>query len=349
MSLMVLKPGPLSLFQDAGRHGYQAYGAPVCGVMDQVAYRLANALVGNREPLPVLEMTLSGPQIMFREDACIAVCGAPFTISCDEQPLALNRPHLIRAGQVLVIGPPPPIKGRPRGQARASLAIAGGVQLSSTMESASTDLKSRMGGIQGRALNKGDSLTLNYNIDPAQVEELDGFLDDYRIYLPAGLGLGARSRIRVTRGTHWTVFDTRQQKQFLSTSYTITPNSDRMGYRLDGPALKPQAGLQILSEPTAFGTIQVPPDGHPIILMADRQTTGGYPKIANVASVDLPVLARCVPGETLHLSLISMDEAHRHFTQRETLTEEWLQTLDPLFNRMKTALKVSSRIGGLLG
>src|SRR5690606_10567909 len=129
MSLLVRKAGPLSLFQDAGRHGDQAYGAPVCGVMDQVAYRLANPLGGIRTPLPVLEMTLSGPQITFEQDACIAVCGAPFSVRCDKSPLAVNRPHLIRAGQVLDIGAAPMLNGRPQGHARASLAIAGGVQL----------------------------------------------------------------------------------------------------------------------------------------------------------------------------------------------------------------------------
>ncbi len=338
MSLLIRKPGPLSLFQDAGRHGYQAYGAPVCGVMDQVAYRLANALVGNRSTLPVLEMTLSGPQIEFTEHACIAVCGAPFVLTCDKVPLALNRPHLIRAGQVLEIGPPPPVAERPPGQARASLAIAGGVKLTATMDSASTDMRSRMGGIQGRALAKGDSLSLNRKINASRLEELDGYLDDFRIYLPAGLGLAPRSRIRVTRGTHWTVFDTQQQKRFLNTRYTISSQSDRMGYRLEGPALSPEPGLQILSEPTAFGTVQVPPDGQPIILMADRQTTGGYPKIANVAAVDLPVLARCLPGESLNFSLISMDEAHRQFIERERLTEEWLQTLEPLRAQIESAL-----------
>src|SRR5690606_29778452 len=147
MTLQVLRPGPLSLFQDAGRHGYQAYGAPVCGVMDQVAYRLANALVGNRKPLPVLEMTLSGPQIQFTQNACIAVCGAPFVVRCDQKPLAVNRPHLIRAGQILQIDAPPATTDRPSGHARASMAIAGGVQLTTSMESASTDLKSRMGGV----------------------------------------------------------------------------------------------------------------------------------------------------------------------------------------------------------
>lgn len=338
MSLLILKPGPLSLFQDAGRHGYQAYGAPVCGVMDQVAYRLANALVGNRECLPVLEMTLSGPQILFRQDACIAVCGAPFTLSCDRTPLALNRPHLIRAGQVLDIGPPPTTHGMQQGLARASLAIAGGVQVATAMESTSTDIKSRMGGIDGRALVKGDKLTLKRTLTAAAVPELDGFLDDFRIYLPAGLGLGSRTHIRVMRGAHWTLFNTQQQNHFLNAPYLITPHSDRMGYRLNGPTLQPEAGLQILSEPTAFGTIQVPPDGQPIVLMADRQTTGGYPKIANVASVDLPVLARCLPGETLRMSLIGMDEAHRLFLQREALFHELLQTLDSLMTRIEDSL-----------
>ncbi|AHG62666.1 5-oxoprolinase subunit C family protein [Advenella mimigardefordensis] len=337
MSLQVIKPGPLSLFQDAGRHGYQAYGAPVCGVMDQVAYRLANALVGNRTPLPVLEMTLSGPQIRFHKDACIAVCGAPFILRCDRQPLALNRPHLIRAGQVLEISAAPMPDGQPHGSARASLAIAGGVQLTTSMESASTDLKSRMGGIQGRALAKDDRLTLNRNINASAVNALAHFLDDFRIYLPAGLGLAARQHIRVIRGVHWTVFGTRQQDLFLNSPYTITAHSDRMGYRLDGPSLEPEAGLQILSEPTAFGTVQVPPDGQPIILMADRQTTGGYPKIANVASVDLPVLARCLPGERLAFALISLDHAHQLFREREALFAHLLQTLEPLTARIAAA------------
>ena len=337
MSLLVLKPGPLSLFQDAGRHGYQAYGAPVCGVMDQVAYRLANALVGNRTPLPVLEMTLSGPQIRFEQDACIAVCGAPFSLRCDRQPLALNRPHLIRAGQVLEISAAPMPDGQPHGYARASLAIAGGVQLTTSMESASTDLKSRMGGIQGRALAKDDRLTLKRKIRAAEIDALDRFLDDFRIYLPAGLGLATRQHIRVTRGAHWTVFGTRQQDLFLNSPYTITANSDRMGYRLDGPSLEPEAGLQILSEPTAFGTVQVPPDGQPIILMADRQTTGGYPKIANVASVDLPVLARCLPGERLAFTLISLDNAHQLFREREALFAQLLQALEPLTARIAAA------------
>lgn len=337
MNLQVLKPGPLSLFQDAGRHGYQAYGAPVCGVMDQVAYRLANALVGNREPLPVLEMTLSGPQIRFQQDACIAVCGAPLSLRCDQRPLAINRPHLIRAGQVLDIGAAPMPDGRPQGHARASLAIAGGVQLTTSMESASTDLKSRMGGIQGRALVKADTLVLNRKINATAVDALDHFLDDFRIYLPAGLGLAARQHIRITRGAHWTLFDTRQQDLFLDSPYTITANSDRMGYRLDGPSLEPEPGLQILSEPTAFGTIQVPPDGLPIILMADRQTTGGYPKIANVASVDLPVLARCLPGERLELTLISLDQAHQIFRQREALFAHLLHALEPLTTRIAAA------------
>src|SRR5690606_1487086 len=157
---------------------------------------------------------------------------------------------------------------------------------------------------------------------------------------PAGLGLAGRHHIRVTRGAHWTLFGTQDQEQFLSAAYRITANSDRMGYRLEGPSLEPEPGLQILSEPTAFGTIQVPPDGQPIILMADRQTTGGYPKIANVASVDLPVLARCLPGEHLELSLISLDDAHQLFRQREALFAQLQQTLTPLATRMAAAFSV---------
>ena len=333
MSLVVLKPGPLSLFQDDGRHGYQAYGAPVCGVMDAVAYRLANALVGNRRRLPVLEMTLSGPRLLFMQDACIAVCGSAFAVTRDTAPLALNRPHLIRAGQVLEIGPaaaPAAITGG----ARACLAIHGGIALPLAMESASTDIKSRMGGIEGRALSKGDRLTLNHRLDTRKTDALHAFLDDFRIHLPAGLGLGARERIRIMAGAHWSQFGPKQQARFLETAYTVSTSSDRMGYRLSGASLRPDTPMQILSEPTAFGSIQVPPDGQPIILMADRQTTGGYPKIANVASVDLPVLARCLPGQRLSFTRIEPEQAHALFLQREALFQELQLALSPLTDRL---------------
>lgn len=333
MSLVVLKPGPLSLFQDDGRHGYQAYGAPVCGVMDAVAYRLANALVGNRQRLPVLEMTLSGPRLLFMQDACIAVCGSAFAVTRDATPLALNRPHLIRAGQVLEIGPAA-MPAAVTGGARACLAMHGGIALPLAMESASTDTKSRMGGIQGRALAKGDRLTLNHKLDTRKTDALQVFLDDYRIHLPAGLGLGTRARISVMPGAHWSHFGHRQQARFLETTYTVSANSDRMGYRLSGASLQPDTPLQILSEPTAFGTIQVPPDGQPIILMADRQTTGGYPKIANVASVDLPILARCLPGQQLSFARIEPQQAHARFLQREALFQQLQLALAPLADRL---------------
>jgi len=312
MSVDVIKPGALSLFQDGGRYGYQKLGVPVCGPMDVNAHRLANLLVGNDERVAALEITLMGPTLRFSVTACIAVTGADLGARVDGKPIALNRPHIVAPGQVL--GFTGAVSG-----IRAYLAVHGGFSLKPVLDSCSTYLKGRLGGVDGRALKAGDSIGLNAALaaDPAFVKESRELLWGLRIYLPAQLGLVRRSALRVMKGPHWPLFTDRSIADFLGGRFRVSPQSDRMGYRIEGPKLAVKKPTQILSEATAFGAIQVPHGGDPIVIMADRQTMGGYPKIAYVSSVDLPSLSQCRPGDHIHFKLISLEEAQDLDKQRE--------------------------------
>jgi allophanate hydrolase subunit 2 len=179
-------------------------------------------------------------------------------------------------------------------------------------------------------LKAGDVLTLRRRLDSARLDELEQELWKIKIYLPAILGLIPRSDIRVMRGPHTALFTDTSINDFLTTAYRIGPQSERMGYRLEGARLSMKSSKQLLSEATSFGSIQVPPDGNPIVLMADRQTTGGYPKIAHVATVDLPVIAQCMPGETLRFTETTLAQAQQLDNQREEAFERLCQTLKPL-------------------
>ncbi|MFA5704036.1 MAG: biotin-dependent carboxyltransferase family protein [Advenella sp.] len=312
MSIQVISPGLLSTFQDEGRHRFQSLGVPVGGAMNPSNLRLANLLVGNPPSEPVLEMTLTGPGLLFEEDACIALSGAPIHAFADDTPIPVNRPFLIQAGQPLHFrqGQFPPMT-------RSYLAVHGGFELPAVMGSCSTDLKNRLGGHHGRALQKQDHIPIRKPLDSRHRQTLQDFFKQLEIYLPANLGLQKKNSIRVIKGHHWNHFTQESHERFFDTPFRITPQSERMGYRLQGPVLALQSPSQILSEPTAFGTIQVPPDGNPIILMADRQTTGGYPKIANVISADLPVLAQLLPGEHISFSLMELEKAQALILDRE--------------------------------
>ncbi|MBK1781913.1 biotin-dependent carboxyltransferase [Advenella sp. WQ 585] len=312
MSIQVINPGLLSTFQDEGRQRFQSIGVPVGGAMNPSSLRLANLLVGNSPSEAVLEITLTGPSLLFEEDACIALSGAPVHAFANNTPIPLNRPFLLHAGQTLHFrqGQFPPM-------ARACLAVHGGFKLSERMGSCSTDLKNRLGGYLGRALQKQDCIQINKPLAPQHRQTLQDFFKQLEIYLPANLGLQKKIGIRVIKGYHWDHFTRQAHERFLDTPFRITPQSERMGYRLQGAALALCTPLQILSEPTVFGSIQVPPDGNPIILMADRQTTGGYPKMANVISADLPVLAQLLPGEHLSFSLVELESAQALMLDRE--------------------------------
>lgn len=312
MSITVIKSGTLSTIQDSGRWGYQRLGVGVAGAMDMSAIRLANILVGNSCILPSIEMTLTGATLRFESNACIAVCGAFLSPYIDEEPIQNNRAYIITTGQTLSFKSSPNNSG-----ARAYLAIHGGLKTPMTLGSHSTDIKSQLGGLHGIPLQKGDHLALNGRFRSRHLLSLKQQLQSQRIYLRSGLGIQRKNHLRVLAGVHFSLFSSAMQHLFLDTEYKISAQSDRMGYRLQGEKLYLTTPQQIHSEPTAFGSIQVPPDGSPIVLMADRQSTGGYPKIANVISADLGQLAQLLPGQTVHFSLLQLDEAQQIWAERK--------------------------------
>ncbi|MBB5214714.1 biotin-dependent carboxyltransferase family protein [Parapusillimonas granuli] len=323
MTITVLKPGMLSSFQDLGRHGFQHLGVPVGGAMDGRAHRLANLLAGNDEDEATLEVTLTGPSLRFEAPGCIAICGAQLHPSINDAPIPNNRPIVVRAGDVLAFG------ARASGL-RAYIAWHGGVDLQPVLGSRSTYLRGGLGGHQGRALKKGDVFAMRADLSDRDLDDLSGRLWEIKIYLPATLGAQPRTAIRAVRGAHAALFTPAAVREFFSSDYRVSPHSERMGYRLEGPTLALAHTAQLLSEATSFGSIQVPPDGSPIVLMADRQTTGGYAKIAHAASVDLPIIAQSMPGDVLRFVEISLDQARRLDSQREEAFDDLQLALAPL-------------------
>jgi len=329
MSITVIKPGMLSTFQDLGRIGYQHQGIPVAGAMDPRAHRIASLLVGNDPARTAsLEITLTGPTLRFDSACCFALAGAQLGASLNDQPIPNHRPLVARPGDVLGFGAP--AQG-----VRAYLAVHGGFGIAPVMQSQSTYLRSGFGGLDGRALRKDDRIPLgsrlNVGADAADtLEMLAATLWAQRIYLPAAIVAPPRAALRVTPGRQWHLYTAQSQADFLDAAFTVSPQSDRMGYRLQGPALHMTAPAQMLSEAACFGTVQVPGDGAPIVLMADRQTTGGYPKIAQIAQVDLPHLAQTAPGEKLRFEMITLAEAQHLDAEREAAFSRLTDALAPV-------------------
>lgn len=327
MSITVIRPGLASTFQDLGRHGYQHLGVPVSGAMDPRAHQLANLIAGNEGDTATLEITLMGPTLRFDAPACIAVAGADLSPRVNQEPVPMSRPLILRSGDVLSFG------ARRHGM-RCYLAWHGGIDLPRVMGSQSTHVRSGVGGFQGRALRKGDVLTLKTPLRDDTLDSLGAELRQIPIYLPSTLAHNPRPRIRVVRGPHTRLFTERALHDFLNTEYRIANESDRMGYRLLGPELPLREAQQLLSEGASFGSIQVPADGLPIILMADRQSIGGYPKIAHVITVDLPQLAQCMPGESICFEEIGLAQAQHLDMLREEALAGLRRSLGELRSRI---------------
>jgi biotin-dependent carboxylase-like uncharacterized protein len=331
-TVTVLKSGMLSSFQDLGRTGYQFLGVPVTGAMDERAHRLASILVGNPATRATLEITLVGPALRFDAPACFALAGADLHASLNGEYVPPLRPMLARADDLLAF-PAHPEPGR---GVRAYLAVHGGYDIEPVMESESTYLRGGFGGFHGRALAKGDIIGLNQPLRDEEVglDDLDAATQSLRLYLPASLVHAPRAALRVMKGAHWNSFGAEAQQRFLEAEFRISPASDRMGYRLAGPDIKQHVAREMLSEAVCFGTVQVPSGGQPIVLMADRQTTGGYPKIAQVASVDLPLLAQLGPGQGVRFTLTELAEAQRLDQAREHAYDALSTELAPLRERL---------------
>ncbi|MEO6566506.1 MAG: biotin-dependent carboxyltransferase family protein [Casimicrobiaceae bacterium] len=329
MDIEVVKPGLLSTLQDSGRYGYQRFGVVAGGAMDEWSHRVANVMVGNAEDEATLEITVQGPSLDFNGTTLIAIHGADLSPRIGEQAVPQGRPVLVRAGSRLEFG-------RRQSGFRAYLAVAGGYDVPPVMNSRSTYLRGAFGGLNGRAMRKGDRLPIGAgDVDafPALArmlrESADAFAATPGALVPP-IAVGVPQTVRVIAGQQWEAFTGEAQAQFVDAEFRISPQSDRMGYRLDGPKLARRKAIEMISEAVSFGTVQVPPDGNPIVLMADRQTTGGYPKIAQVASVDLPLLAQMLPQQGLRFALISLAEAQSLYLARVQELGRLRQAIDQL-------------------
>ncbi|MGI4861751.1 MAG: biotin-dependent carboxyltransferase family protein [Janthinobacterium lividum] len=313
-AMHVAKPGLLSTVQDIGRYGYQRLGVPVNGVMDEWSHRIANTLVGNGPDAASLESTLVGPAVWFDRDVLIALTGADMQASIDYVPAPRQRALLVRRGAMLRFGSC--VKG-----ARGYLAVRGGFAVEPVLASRSTFVRGGFGGVEGRALQTGDRVALGSADIGYPI--LHAALQRGTAPFVAGPALDVAphpallSALRFTRGPQWPDFTRAAQRCFTRELYRIHARSDRMGYRLEGPALQLRAAREMISEPVDFGTVQIPPDGQPIVLMADRQGAGGYPKIAHVISTDLPALAQALPGARVGFDEVDHAAAERAYLDNE--------------------------------
>lgn len=292
ITLRVLRAGLFTTVQDLGRTGHRARGVPLSGAADPFALRLANLLVGNPEGAAGLEFTLVGPELKFERDTFVAITGAHGAA------LPGCRPIAIRRGATLRIGPL-------TGGCRGYLAVAGGIDVPAVLGSRSTYARAGLGGLAGRALRDGDELA----VPETQRSVSEHWRIDERI-LPA---YSPAPAVRVVPAAQTAEFGA----DWAKAEFTVSAQSDRMGARLRGAALPRHAGRELASSPVTPGTVQVPPDGQPIVLLADAQTIGGYPQIATVISVDLPLVAQLRPGDRVRFHMVAPAEAHRLTAARE--------------------------------
>ena len=302
----VRRAGMHTTVQDLGRVGHRAEGVPGSGAADSFALRVANLLVGNAEGATGLEFTQVGPELIFPRATVVALCGAEF------EGLPLWRPVRVAAGTILQLG-------AARRGCRGYLAVAGGIEVAPVLGSRSTYVRGGFGGLRGAALR-------DHDIVPA-VGAARPFRENWHVdprILPA---YSSAPTVRVVRGAQAGEFPDR----WLETRFTVSRQSDRMGVRLEGPAVQRAVADDLISSAVAPGTIQVPPDGQPIVLLADAQTIGGYPQIAHVATVDLPLMAQLRPGDTVSFREVTLGDAqmlivareHSLALLREGLKEKW--------------------------
>lgn len=294
-TLEILDAGMLTTIQDTGRFGYRKYGIPVCGVMDSHAYKLANWLVANPGNHPVLETTLKGAAFKFNTNAVIGISGAESEIFINDSPQQLNKTLKAGAGDVLRIEPAK--KG-----CRTYLAIKGNWDIDTVMGSYSTCLAANIGGYKGRKLREGDRLSWTFN----DVDSEPKISTVPKKFTPV---FSNRQKIRIITGPEWQWLANEQQEKFLDIEFSISPQSNRMGIRLNGSQQFQTEKKEMSSSPVIPGIIQLPKDGNPIILMKDAQTIGGYPRIAKVVDADLWRLGQAWPPARVHFQMISVKEA----------------------------------------
>jgi antagonist of KipI len=313
MVAQVLRAGPLASVQDLGRFGHRAIGVGSSGALDPFAARVANLLVGNDQAAALIEITLGNFRIRFTDERMIAWCGGAFQTQIGQEKIPVGHAFRVGAGDELSAI-------APQIGCRMWLAIAGGIDVPLVLGSRSTDLRAGFGGLDGRALRDGDDLPLGEigAMNRAHAKALgDKSLSPWSAQRQWTSPAVRYPILRLVRGVDWTRFDVSTHRDLTSEKFTVTPEADRMGVRLDGPELKRKELGDLVSEAVAPGTMQVPPNGKPILLLGDCQTIGGYPKIAHVITVDLPIAAQLRAGDEVQFQETSMAEAHSLLLQRE--------------------------------
>jgi antagonist of KipI len=305
--LIVEKAGLLDTIQDQGRWGYQAFGVVVAGAMDSYAYQLGNILLGNDRNSASLEITLLGPQLIFSTPTQIVITGGDLSPTLNDRPAPMWQVISLKKNDRLTFG-------SARSGCRSYLAIHGGFQLNKVMGSYSTYLKANLGGWKGRSIEQGDIIPYI-----SSTENPKGTKSFFRQGLAHDLRPVYEDEIvvRVLLGPQDNRFTERGLDTFLNKPFTVTAQMDRMGIRLRGDAIEHLNGADILSDAMPLGGIQVPPDGQPIILMSDRQTTGGYTKIGTVISTDIHKLAQVRPNHTIQFKVVSLSEAQDLYREEQ--------------------------------
>ena len=306
--IVIVNPGIYTTVQDRGRWGYQEFGMPVTGAMDDYSIRVANILVGNDEYDAALETTLNGPEIYFSVEAVIAITGANMVPKVNGNIVPMWRSLKLSKGDVLSFG-------MARQGTRGYIAFAGGLDIPAVMGSLSTFVRGGIGGFEGRKLKSNDEINLrNSNIS---FEEVVNGVIPFK-YVP---NYNQNCSVRAILGPQDDCFTEESIEKFFGSEYEVTNEADRMGYRLSGPALEHKAGADIISDGINLGSIQIPGHGMPIVMMADRQTTGGYTKIATMISVDMPIIAQLKPGDKVRFEKIDVLEAHRVLKEYEDIIQ----------------------------
>ncbi|WP_052255366.1 biotin-dependent carboxyltransferase family protein [Salinicoccus sp. YB14-2] len=323
MTFKVLNPGMFSTIQDAGRFSYQTFGFSPSGVLDYKAHKLANRLLGNEDDAAVLEMTLQGVELLAKKDTVISTSGAVAPVTINDKRYTHGSAIKIIEGETLKIG-------KCENGSRTYLAVLGGFDVPPVLGSRSTHTRSGIGGFKGRTLKNGDVLKSIGGDFSEGLKKIKPFESD--------------NIIRIIPGQQYDRFKAQVKRKLFNSEYTITKDSDRMGIRLNGPELETDEGHDVLSEPTQLGSIQVPKNGQPIILLNDRQTAGGYVRIATVALADIPKLVQKSPGGKLAFKEIDVDEATKIYKEELTKIDsgEYFEDLRDFTSiRRHISLKIS--------
>jgi antagonist of KipI len=307
MSVIVTRAGFLTSVQDLGRTGFREFGVSLGGALDCFGSRVANLLVGNDEGAAGLEITLGGLELRFEDDRVVAWCGGDFDVDIGSRALPAGHAGSVSAGEKLKIG-------APKAGCRSWLSISGGIDVEPVLGNRSTDLRASFGGFEGRSLRDGDVLPLGMRPgSPTPAKGISSWTAPHDWVSPAK----PKPILRFIRGVDWNRFNVSALQRLTNEAFAVSPDSDRMGVRLEGPVLNRADESDLISEAVAPGTIQVPPSGKPILLLGDCQTIGGYPKMAHVITVDLGVAAQLRADDHVRFTEVSLGDAHRLLLERE--------------------------------